>query len=65
MSMKERWKSDDTPDLLKRVKNVGNPLIHVASQNVTTRLRLLNLGHSEETIDKFIEQGIYVEVGDE
>ena len=65
MSMKERWKSDDTPDLLKRVKNAGNLLIHVASQNVTTRLRLLNLGHSEETIDKFIEQGIYVEVGDE
>ena len=65
MSMKERWKSDDTPDLFKLIKNAGNPLIHVASQNVTTRLRLLNLGHSEETIDKFIEQGIYVEVGDE
>ena len=65
MSMKERWKSDDTLDLLKRVKNVSNPLIHVASQNVTSRPRLLTLGHSEETIDKFIEQGIYVGVGDE
>ena len=65
MSMKERWKSDDTLDLLKRVKNVSNPLIHVASQNVTSRSRLLTLGHSEETIDKFIEQGIYVGVGDE
>jgi hypothetical protein len=65
MSMKKRWAADDTPDLLKRVKNVDDPLIHVASQNVTTRSRLLNLGHSEETIDKFIGQGIYVGVDHE
>tara|TARA_R110000772_G_scaffold75496_1_gene163867 strand:+ start:598 stop:783 length:186 start_codon:yes stop_codon:yes gene_type:complete len=61
MTMKERMQSEE----LLLDKNLADALIHVMSQNVTTRSRLLNLGHTEEAIAKFMQEGIYVEVGNE
>lgn len=58
MTMKDRMNSEE----LELVENVPDLLIHVESQSVTSRSRLLNLGHSEESIDKFIKEGIYTGV---
>ena len=58
MTMKDRMNTEE----LELVENVPDLLIHVESQGVTSRSRLLNLGHSEEVIDKFMKEGIYVEV---
>ena len=58
---------EHNPDLTiaELSRNLADALIHVMSQNVTTRSRLLNLGHTEEAIAKFMQEGIYVEVGNE